>query len=107
MAIYAAAKAGVCALTRIMAFEFAPFNIRVNTVAPRGTVTEGSYGKGKDAETMARKKEQEDSIRDNGCIMQRDGCSKELANAIVFLASDEASFITATTLCVDGGRVAL
>lgn len=101
--VYRASKAGICALTRSMAAEFAPINIRVNTIAPGWTVTEMHFGKAKDPQ--ARKKELENLTYD-GCVSRRLGRPEEIANAIVFLASDEASYITATTLHVDGGRVA-
>jgi NAD(P)-dependent dehydrogenase (short-subunit alcohol dehydrogenase family) len=100
--VYDATKAGLASLTRTMAFEFWPYGIRVNAVAPGWSVTEMHYAKHPDSE--ARKRELE-SMDTDYCIMRRLGRPKEIANAILFLASGEASYITATTLHVDGGRV--
>ena len=47
------------------------------------------------------------NARIDTCIMRRMGRPEEVASAIAFLASDEASYITGATLCVDGGRVGL
>jgi NAD(P)-dependent dehydrogenase (short-subunit alcohol dehydrogenase family) len=104
--VYDATKAGICALTRSMAVELFPHGIRANAVAPAGVVTEMHFGKAPDPE--ARKKELEEM--DTGpsyCIMRRWGRPEEIAAAIAFLASAEASYITGTTLNVDGGRMAL
>jgi NAD(P)-dependent dehydrogenase (short-subunit alcohol dehydrogenase family) len=101
--VYDASKAAICALTRSMASEFYPYGIRVNTVAPGWTVTDMHFARAADPE--ARKRELEEKEYD-GCILRRLGRPEEIANAIYFLASDEASYITATTLHVDGGRVA-
>lgn len=101
--VYDASKAAICALTRTMACEFYPYGIRANTVAPGWTVTEMHFAQAVDP--AARKRELEEKEID-GCILRRLGRPEEIANAIFFLASDEASYITATTLHVDGGRVA-
>lgn len=102
--VYDITKAGIWTLTRTMAVEFFPYGIRVNTVAPGWTVTEMHYAEAPDPE--ARKIELAEMRNKNICIMGRLGKPEEIANAIAFLASDEASFITATTLHVDGGLVA-
>lgn len=101
--VYDAGKAAICALTRTMASEFYSYAIRVNTVAPGWTVTEMHFAQAADPDV--RKHELEDKEIDS-CILRRLGRPEEIANAIFFLASDEASYITATTLHVDGGRVA-
>lgn len=101
--VYDASKAAICALTRTMASEFCSYGIRVNTVAPGWTVTEMHFAQA--ADPGVRKRELEEREID-GCILRRLGRPEEIANAIYFLASDEASYITATTLHVDGGRVA-
>jgi 3-oxoacyl-[acyl-carrier protein] reductase len=98
--VYDSAKAGICALTRSMACEFVQYGMRANTVAPGWSVTEMHFG-----DSPERKKELENTVYD-GAIMQRLARPEEIASAIVFLLSDDASFITATTLHVDGGRVA-
>lgn len=97
--VYDATKAGICALTRTMAAEFFRFGIRANAVAPGWIVTEMHFGQAPDPQ--ARKKELENLKI--GTTMQRLGRPHEVANAIAFLASDEASYITATILHVDGG----
>ena len=102
--VYDVTKAGICALTRTMATEFFPYRIRVNTVAPGWTVTEMHYANAPDAE--ARRGELEEMDNERICIMRRLGRPEEIAGAIAFLASDDASYITATTLHVDGGLVA-
>jgi NAD(P)-dependent dehydrogenase (short-subunit alcohol dehydrogenase family) len=99
--VYDATKAGIGALTRAMAVEFAPYGIRANAVAPGWTVTEMHFGAAADPE--ARKAELE-LIFHAGCIMQRLGKPEEIAAAVYFLASDDASYITGTTLHVDGGQ---
>jgi len=102
-AIYDATKAGVCALTRSMASELADKGIRVNTIAPGWTVTEMHTGRGPDA---AEKRTELEALDHPGCILGRLGRPAEIAAAIAFLLSDDASYITASTLHVDGGRVA-
>lgn len=102
--VYDVTKAGICALTRVMAVEFFPYGIQVNTVAPGWTVTEMHFAQA--ADPQAKKRELETLEDKRICIMRRLGRPEEIANAIVFLASDEASYITATTLHVDGGLVA-
>ena len=102
--VYDATKAGICALTRNMACEFIEFGIRVNTVSPGWTVTEMHFGTGPDA---TQKKTMLENHRFDGAVINRLGRPEEIAAAIAFLLSDDASYITATTLHVDGGRVAL
>jgi NAD(P)-dependent dehydrogenase (short-subunit alcohol dehydrogenase family) len=101
--VYDATKAGIVALTRSMAAELYPYKIRANAVAPAGVVTEFHFGNHPHPE--ARKKELEDlDAGPTYCIMRRWGRPEEIAAAITFLASDDASYITATTMHVDGGR---
>ena len=100
---YDATKAAIVAMTRSMAVEFAPHGIRVNTVAPGWTVTEMHTGQGADA---AERRRQLEELTIDSNILGRLGRPPEIAAAILFLLSDQASYITATTLHVDGGRVA-
>lgn len=103
---YAAAKGGVNALTTCLAFENAGNNIRVNAVAPGGT----DVGPRRIPRNTARMTEQEkvwyQTIVDqsiDSAFLKRYGTPDEQAAAILFLASDEASYITGTTLAVAGG----
>ena len=90
---YAASKAGVIGLTMTMAAQSAPLGIRVNAVAP-GTIDTPM--------SAVYTPEQLDRIR-SGVPLGRLGQPEEVANAILFLASDEASFVTGETLNVNGG----
>jgi NAD(P)-dependent dehydrogenase (short-subunit alcohol dehydrogenase family) len=90
---YGTAKAAVVAMTRTMAVELAPDEIRVNAVAPGITATPAS-----------RTYVDEDAERDRRAIaMGRRGRPEEIAGAILFLLSDLSSYITGQTLLVDGG----
>lgn len=98
--VYDASKAGICALTRNMASEFIQYGMRVNSVAPGWTVTEMHF-----KNSMEKKAELENLVYD-GAIIRRLARPEEIAAAIVFLLSEDASYITATTIHVDGGRTA-
>lgn len=96
---YQVSKAAVVSLTRALALQLAPEGIRVNTVCPGAILTpmiEHLY-----VENPARRVDME-----NRTPMRRLGMPDEIASAIAFLLSDEASFITATDLVVDGGWIA-
>lgn len=90
---YAASKGGVRSLTQAMCRELTPFGMRVNAVAP-GYVETPMTASGMDKFT---------SWLDFHCPMKRYGKPEELAKAIVFLCSDDASFVNGVTLPVDGG----
>ncbi len=104
MWVYDAIKAAVVSTTKTMAQEFTQYSIRVNAVAPGWVVTEMHFASHPDP--AARKKELEDTPIDS-CLMQRRCGPEEIASAICFLLSDDASYITGTTLHVDGGRVGM
>jgi NAD(P)-dependent dehydrogenase (short-subunit alcohol dehydrogenase family) len=101
--VYDATKAGVVALARNMAVEFNRFGIRANSVAPGWVVTEMHFAGHRDPEVRKRELE---TMEYDGAILGRLARPQEIASAIAFLLSDDASYITATTLHVDGGRVA-
>jgi NAD(P)-dependent dehydrogenase (short-subunit alcohol dehydrogenase family) len=100
--MYSAAKGGLIMLARGAAIEWAPRNIRVNVVAPGLTSTpiiEASFQRRADPESYRR--EREASIP-----LQRLATPDEVADAILFLASSESSYITGAVLPVDGGYTA-
>ena len=99
MAGYSAAKAAVIGFSRAAAAEGALQGIRVNVVIPAVVETPGTAGMLSDA-TMRQNTEKL-------IPMGRVGQPEELANAILFLASDEASYVTGAALPVDGGRSAV
>lgn len=99
MAGYSAAKAAILNFSRAAAAEGALSGIRVNVVIPAVVETPGTAGMLSDA---AARKNTEKLIP-----MGRVGQPDELASAILFLASDEASYITGAALPVDGGRSAV
>jgi NAD(P)-dependent dehydrogenase (short-subunit alcohol dehydrogenase family) len=101
LAAYAATKGGVVSLTHAMALDYAPHNIRVNCVCP---ATIEDTGQAALAWELASDKEAWRRYLLEKHPLGRLGRSEEVASAILFLASDEASFITGVTLPVDGGR---
>jgi len=96
---YVAAKAGLGGLTRQLAKDFASFGIRVNCVAPGVILSSERLEKF----WHARSEEQRQKVIDT-IPLGRTGRPEEVAEAIVFLASDRASFITGSTLDVNGGQ---
>ena len=100
MGIYDATKAGMLALTRTLAFEESAAGVRANAVCPGSTLTDFHLAKakaaGKSVETLS-------SERQDTSLLARWANPEEIAWPILWLASDEASFITGTTLMVDGG----
>ena len=90
---YAAAKAGVLGLTRTLAVEMAPYGVRVNAVAPG--LLETGMGARLDHRIADRRRAQ--------IPAGRFGTGAEVANAVLFLASDEASYVVGECLAVDGG----
>ena len=101
MWVYDAIKSALVSLTKTMAYEFVEYGIRVNAIAPGWIVTEMHFGNAPDP--AARKKELEKTTI-NSCIMKRLAAPEEIASAIAFLLSDDASYITGQTIHVDGGR---
>ena len=99
-ATYNASKGAVITLTKCMALDLAPYKIRVNSVCPGCILTSASYRE------IARLGLTFEQWRDTVApmhMLNRLGEPREVANAVLFLASDESSFITATHLMVDGG----
>ncbi|MGR5238712.1 SDR family NAD(P)-dependent oxidoreductase [Vibrio alfacsensis] len=98
MSGYSASKAAVINFSRAAAVEGAPFGIRVNCVMPSVVETPATQGMLSDEEAKQK--------TERLIPMGRVGQPHELAAAIAFLASDEASYITGVNLPVDGGRAA-
>ncbi len=96
---YAAAKAGEIGLTRQLAHELGPFGITVNSVAPgfiRSNPSSERQWQGYGAEGQRQMIER--------IAMRRLGTAEDIANAVLFLVSDAAGWITGQTLSVDGGK---
>jgi 3-oxoacyl-[acyl-carrier protein] reductase len=95
MAAYDATKGGMEAMTRTMAIDLAPFGIRVNVVQPGAIHTDDHDAS---PEGLAR--------RGATVPLGRVGYPADIAGAVLFLASDDASYVTGVTLPVDGGMLA-
>ncbi len=93
-AAYSASKGAVLTLTRAMAVELAPYNIRVNAICPGPTETPLLF---------AVTDESERKRMASRCILGRLAKPEDIADAAIYLASDEASYITGQALIVDGG----
>jgi NAD(P)-dependent dehydrogenase (short-subunit alcohol dehydrogenase family) len=96
---YSAAKAGIGMLTRVLGCEWGPYNVRVNAIAPGyilTPLTEKLIADGKIDEKRIRRRTPMGAL----------GSAQDIAEAMLFLASDQARFITAVTLPVDGGYCA-
>src|SRR5467141_2126807 len=94
MSLYGSSKAAINLLTKSWAAEFGRGGVRVNTVSPGPTRTEGTDAMGEGLEQLAAQ-----------APAGRPATADEIAEAIVFLATDRASFIHGATLAVDGGRL--
>ncbi|WKZ40841.1 MAG: glucose 1-dehydrogenase [Anaerolineales bacterium] len=103
---YVMSKGAVGMMTKAMALDYARENIRVNAVCPGDTFVdrwmEKGYFENSDPVTL------EEAIKESSAYipMGRFGKPEEIANAVLFLASDEASFVTGHLLLVDGGNTA-
>ncbi|HEY3742420.1 MAG TPA: SDR family NAD(P)-dependent oxidoreductase [Bryobacteraceae bacterium] len=98
---YAAAKAGVINTSKAAALELGPFGIRVNAIAPGSTLTAGTRGLFYNPENKAVA----DSLISH-IPLGRPGEPEDIANAALFLAAPESSYITGTVVVVDGGWTA-
>ena len=95
-AVYGATKASVDAITKTLAKELGPRNIRVNSINPGLVETEGVHAAGLNEGDMRKETEQHTPLG-------RIGQPKDIAPAVVFLVSDDASWITGETLYISGG----
>jgi NAD(P)-dependent dehydrogenase (short-subunit alcohol dehydrogenase family) len=96
MSLYGSSKAAINLLTKAWAAEYGPSGVRVNAVSPGPTRTEGTDAMGEGLERLAAE-----------APAGRPATADEIAEAIVFLATDRASFIHGAKLAVDGGRTAV
>src|SRR5881396_1588273 len=96
LAGYVAAKHGVIGLTKVAALDYAAQGVRVNAIAPGPILTERLEAAGEDAQRKAGL----------AMPMRRIGQPIDVASAAVWLCSDQASFVTGTTLIIDGGKLA-
>jgi NAD(P)-dependent dehydrogenase (short-subunit alcohol dehydrogenase family) len=96
LAGYVSAKHGVIGLTRSAALDYADRNLRINAIAPGPILTEHLEAAGEEYQRRAGM----------ALPMQRIGHTEEIAQAVVWLCSNQASFITGTVLAIDGGKLA-
>ena len=96
---YCASKGGINQLTKAAALSLAPYGIRVNAVGPGSIDTAMLAGVNADDEKM--------KMVLSRTPLGRLGNGEDVANAVVFLASDKASYITGETIYIDGGRLGL
>jgi NAD(P)-dependent dehydrogenase (short-subunit alcohol dehydrogenase family) len=99
--LYPVSKAAILQLTRNQAMDLAPKGIRVNAVSPGWT-----WSNIMDQLTNGNR-EKTDSVAAPFHLLGRVANPEEVASAVLFLCSDEASFITGTDICVDGGYTAM
>jgi len=95
---YCASKGGIVAMTETLALELAPFNIRVNAIAP------GAIDTPMVESTKADPKMMEGTL--SRIPLHRMGKSEEVSNLVLFLASDASSYMTGSTVVIDGGWLA-
>src|SRR5580698_4687118 len=96
MSLYGSSKAAINLLTKTWAAEYGPKGVRVNAVSPGPTRTEGTEAMGEGLERLAAQ-----------APAGRPATADEIAEAIVFLATDRSSFVQGAKLAVDGGRTAI
>jgi len=96
MSLYGSSKAAINLLTKAWAAEYGPRGVRVNAVSPGPTRTEGTDAMGEGLEQLAAQ-----------APAGRPATADEIAEAIVFLATDSSSFIYGAKIAVDGGRTAI
>jgi NAD(P)-dependent dehydrogenase (short-subunit alcohol dehydrogenase family) len=94
---YCASKGGVVGMSRAIALELAPLGIRINTIDPGAIDTPGA--------SMSSMPEEQRKAIMAPIPMKRQADAQEVANAVLFLASDEASYMTGAEVVVDGGWV--
>jgi NAD(P)-dependent dehydrogenase (short-subunit alcohol dehydrogenase family) len=96
MSLYGSSKAAINLLTKTWTAEYGPSGVRVNAISPGPTRTEGTDGMGEGLEQLAAQGP-----------AGRPATADEIAEAIVFLATDRSSYVYGAKLAVDGGRTAI
>jgi len=98
LAHYSASKGGIAALTKTLALELAPYNIRVNAISP-GAI---------DTPMAASTKDDPKILEQTLAVipLHRMGKAEEVSNLVLFLVSDASSYITGSTIIIDGGWMA-
>jgi NAD(P)-dependent dehydrogenase (short-subunit alcohol dehydrogenase family) len=105
--LYSVAKAGVIHLTKVAAIQLADCNVRVNSISPGAVATPVfSFGTGLDHVQAEAAMPIIESELAKTTPLKRAGKSLDVANLAVFLASDEANYITAQDIAIDGGLIA-
>ena len=92
---YCASKGGINGMSRALALELAPMGIRINTINPGAIDTPG-------ASNSSMTEEQRKAML-TPIPMKRQGKAEEISNAVLFLASDESSYMTGAEIVIDGG----
>ena len=95
LAHYCASKGGIVAMSKAIALELAPLGIRINTIDPGAINTPG-------ASSTSMTEEQRTAMLAS-IPMKRQGKDQEISNAVLFLASDESSYMTGSEMVIDGG----
>ena len=105
--IYGSTKGAIAAMTRALAWEVAPYNIRVNTISP-GSVDTPMLRGDVAVESKRRKVDPEVVVKERAAheAFKRWASPEEVANVIAFLASDKSSFINGADILADGGWTA-
>ncbi len=110
--LYSAAKAAVSHMTRLAGVELGGHGIRVNAISPGAIATPIFWGGSARAQTLSVEENQAKLEKLEGNLakatpLPRSGHAVDIANAAVFLASDEGSFVNSHDLVVDGGRISM
>jgi NAD(P)-dependent dehydrogenase (short-subunit alcohol dehydrogenase family) len=108
--LYSAAKAAVSHVTRLAGVELGPYGVRVNAISPGAIATPIFWGGSARARTLSdeenqRKQSKLEANLARATPLPRGGVSADIANAALFLASDEGNFVNCHDLVVDGGRI--
>jgi NAD(P)-dependent dehydrogenase (short-subunit alcohol dehydrogenase family) len=103
---YSISKAGVNAVTHFFAVDYAPSNIRCNAVLPAWIATPHAMA-GLTRSGIAANEQQVMELGERSAPLGRMGTAMDVANAVLFLSSDESSFITGLEVPVDGGSLAM